>query len=282
MAIENVDTVARLPFVISSAFLIRTISAFVAIILLLMAIHFGSPYYDILAGFATFGMLRELSRMTLGKPLHPLVFVFFFQMHVILYGQYIPHSVKTPLTFTILLTTVWILTKTQNSIRSVILMLGSVYICAGTSAFVKLMNLGGSSINFVYWMLILIWINDTAAFIIGKKWGKKKLAPRISPHKTWEGFLGALIVGTISAIIMAYAFKIHSLFVAPMLLAVLLLSISVHAGDLIESSIKRFCNVKDTGKLIPGHGGILDRLDSFLFVNIIVSIFYFIGFLRFD
>ena len=110
--------------------------------------------------------------------------------------------------------------------------------------------------------LMVAWIADTAAYFVGRRWGRRKLAPSISPGKTWEGAAGGLIA------VLAYA-MILSIFVAgaqmPVLLgvAVLLALVSI-VGDLFESAAKRQAGVKDSGALLPGHGGVLDRIDSAL------------------
>ncbi|MDZ7835398.1 MAG: phosphatidate cytidylyltransferase [Alkalibacterium sp.] len=114
-------------------------------------------------------------------------------------------------------------------------------------------------------MLLVIWATDTGAYLIGRKIGKTKLAPTISPNKTIEGSLG----GTILASAFAFAYLLYfpqseSLFSSFFLMVVI--SVTGQIGDLLESKIKREYHVKDSGHLLPGHGGILDRFDSLLLV----------------
>ncbi|MCV3295772.1 MAG: phosphatidate cytidylyltransferase [Oenococcus sp.] len=119
--------------------------------------------------------------------------------------------------------------------------------------------------------LIIVWLTDSFAYIIGRKLGRHKLIPKISPNKTWEGSIGGTAVATIVAIIFAESthFATHfSLF--EIALATLILSIAGQFGDLIESALKRYFGVKDSGTLLPGHGGILDRFDSMLIVMPII------------
>ena len=115
------------------------------------------------------------------------------------------------------------------------------------------------------WLLLgfmaTIWISDTAAYFTGRSLGKRKLAPTISPNKTWEGVAGALIAVTVYALAWTiwqpnptFAFAL-----IPILLIMALLGI---IGDLYESLVKRQAGVKDSGTLLPGHGGILDRIDA--------------------
>ena len=108
---------------------------------------------------------------------------------------------------------------------------------------------------------IPIWCGDTAAIFVGKAFGKHKMAPSISPNKTWEGGIGNLVA------CVAAAFALGAIFHYPMLLMVLLglnCGILGQAGDLFESWLKRKADVKDSGNILPGHGGLLDRLDSLM------------------
>lgn len=125
-------------------------------------------------------------------------------------------------------------------------------------------------------VLIFIWVNDTGAFCTGSTIGRHKLFERISPKKTWEGFFGGLIFCVIAAVIMHSCFEQYyaMLSVGQMCVLGILVSIFATLGDLIESQIKRTCGVKDSGKLIPGHGGILDRIDSILLVVPVALIFF--------
>ena len=108
-------------------------------------------------------------------------------------------------------------------------------------------------------LLATIWIADSTAYFTGKNFGKHKLAPNISPGKTWEGVAGALIGVTIFGAILYVSLGIHSLAIFPGLWVVTLLGV---VGDLFESMMKRQMNLKDSGSLLPGHGGILDRIDG--------------------
>ena len=113
------------------------------------------------------------------------------------------------------------------------------------------------------WVVLLvltsIWLADSGAYFFGKQFGKKKLAPTISPGKTWEGFLGALFVVSSFSIAMTYFGFVNSYMAIFFFNLILVLSVE---GDLFESYIKRMAKVKDSGDLIPGHGGVLDRIDS--------------------
>jgi phosphatidate cytidylyltransferase len=109
-------------------------------------------------------------------------------------------------------------------------------------------------------VLLLVWIADTTAYFVGRAWGRRKLAPAISPGKSWEGAAGGLIGAALYAIIGAF-FTERGAHITLVATAVLLGMVSI-VGDLFESAVKRQAGVKDSGTLLPGHGGILDRIDS--------------------
>lgn len=109
-------------------------------------------------------------------------------------------------------------------------------------------------------VLVLVWIADTAAYFCGRAWGRRKLAPSISPGKTWEGAAGG-VVGALGYAIILAAFTARLAW-APALAAATALAVISIVGDLFESAAKRQAAVKDSGALLPGHGGILDRIDS--------------------
>jgi len=107
--------------------------------------------------------------------------------------------------------------------------------------------------------LLIVWVADIGAYFVGKGFGRVKLAPQISPGKTWEGALGGLCAVMVLAAIGAQVFEIDIAVLLPFCLAVAMISI---VGDLTESMFKRNAGVKDSGTLFPGHGGVLDRIDS--------------------
>ena len=111
-------------------------------------------------------------------------------------------------------------------------------------------------------LLLAIWASDTGAYFIGRKFGHKRLAPAISPKKTYAGLFGALLGGAV--VTCAFSAVLHQGLAESILLGVAVGALG-QGGDIFESIAKRVCSVKDSSALIPGHGGILDRIDSFLF-----------------
>jgi phosphatidate cytidylyltransferase len=131
----------------------------------------------------------------------------------------------------------------------------------------------GYNENF-WWILLALlvtWGADTGAFFVGRNFGRHKLAPKISPNKTVEGAIGGVVIGTLIVVLIGWlGLKIEFYWTIPF---GIVLSIGSILGDLFESWVKRHFNIKDSGNLIPGHGGLLDRIDSFLAVAVLVDLF---------
>lgn len=120
----------------------------------------------------------------------------------------------------------------------------------------------------------LIWINNSFAYLVGKKWGKRHLFPAISPKKTWEGFMGGLLFCVIGS---GIYYQFQSEFALWKFIVMgLCIATTATVGDLIQSKFKRIAQVKDSGSLIPGHGGFFDRMDSIIFsAPFVYCILYF-------
>lgn len=121
-------------------------------------------------------------------------------------------------------------------------------------------------------IFILIWTNDTFAYLVGKSIGKNKLFERISPKKTIEGFVGGMVFAVIASVLIS-KFYIAEITILNWIAIAIIVSVFGTIGDLIESKFKRIANVKDSGTIMPGHGGIYDRLDSIIFVAPFVFLF---------
>ncbi|HEM4954726.1 TPA: phosphatidate cytidylyltransferase [Streptococcus suis] len=130
-------------------------------------------------------------------------------------------------------------------------------------------------LNKVFFALCLVWATDIGAYLIGRQIGRRKLLPKVSPNKTVEGFVGGILSAGVIAIIFLIVDKslLAGYSFGMMLLLVVIFSIFSQFGDLVESAIKRHFGVKDSGKIIPGHGGILDRFDGMIFVFPIMHFF---------
>ena len=157
-----------------------------------------------------------------------------------------------------------------------ILFLGIIYIPFLLSH-ITLINKLPQGIWWVFLLLATVWVGDTFALLIGSWWGRHKLSPLISPHKTVEGFFACFV----GAILTVFAFKtlfLPTVRTADALFVGLGIAFFGQLGDLSESMIKRGAKVKDSGSLIPGHGGVLDRLDSFFFAA--PFLYYFLKFTK--
>ncbi|WP_390406717.1 phosphatidate cytidylyltransferase [Lacticaseibacillus jixiensis] len=148
--------------------------------------------------------------------------------------------------------------------------LGLFYIGTGFHALITLRN--GAGLDTLMFAMLIVWLTDSGAYMVGRKLGKHKLWPAISPNKTWEGSIGGNIVALIFAAIYLHFFPQYYSF-WPMMGIALFLSVVGQLGDLVESALKRYYGVKDSGKILPGHGGILDRFDSMLLVFPMLHLF---------
>ncbi|MGM8211720.1 phosphatidate cytidylyltransferase [Virgibacillus sp. W0430] len=142
------------------------------------------------------------------------------------------------------------------------LILATAYISIGFY-FIIVARLTG--LNYVLFILFIIWATDSGAYFFGKAFGKRKLWPVISPNKTIGGAIGGIVLALITAIVFQfiYPFTMNAFEIAGI---AILISIVGQVGDLVASACKRYYEIKDFGHILPGHGGILDRLDSLLFV----------------
>jgi phosphatidate cytidylyltransferase len=169
--------------------------------------------------------------------------------------------------------------------QSASLVLGIIYIFGSWKTAVLLHDSANQPAAFGataghHWLmfgLMVNWIGDTGAYYVGKNFGKHKLAPAVSPGKTWEGAAASAVTGVVFGLIyLPLAIKGTSLLVAGLL--ALLANAAGQAGDLAESAIKRGVGVKDSGTLLPGHGGFLDRVDSTMFaLPVLYTVLSYLG-----
>lgn len=142
-------------------------------------------------------------------------------------------------------------------------LLGILALALPWLAVVTLHGSGEQGPIWVLVMMILIWTADSAAYFAGRRWGRRKLAPAVSPGKTWEGLWGALVVVSLGLCGLAWWLGEGLVTGLSLLLLGLIVTLASVLGDLFESVLKRTRGVKDSGNLLPGHGGMLDRIDGF-------------------
>lgn len=158
----------------------------------------------------------------------------------------------------------------RDPIDIMISFFAAIYIGIPIAMIIIMMN---DNLNLL--VLIIPVANDTCAYFTGMAIGRHKLAPKISPKKTWEGAIGA-VAGTVVSLLLAKYLLYPSLSYLCVLALAIVGSIMAQMGDLTASVLKRYCGVKDFGTIMPGHGGIIDRLDSIIFVVPIVFLVFFL------
>lgn len=148
--------------------------------------------------------------------------------------------------------------------------LGVLYLSVPLLALVWLRALPEVGLLMILWLFLVVWSTDVMAYVVGRKVGGPKLAPSISPGKTWSGLCGGMAGAALIGALMA--FFIEPLHVLPSIILALGLAVIAQIGDLAESALKRKAGVKDSGGLIPGHGGLFDRIDGLLFAAPVLAI----------
>ena len=148
-------------------------------------------------------------------------------------------------------------------------LMGSIYIIVPILALIWLRREPSTGLATVVWLLFVVWATDTGAYVFGRLIGGPKMAPGISPNKTWAGLLGGAATAALIGFPAGWLVGVQSF--KYLVVAGAILAIVGQIGDVFESSIKRHFNVKDSGTIIPGHGGLFDRLDSLLFVAVVYA-----------
>ncbi|WHY79342.1 phosphatidate cytidylyltransferase [Neobacillus sp. WH10] len=255
----------------------RIITGVVAAALFLPIVYFGGIPLVVLTYFlATIG-LYELMRMKNLNifSIHGILSILF--LWVLIFPekyQYVLDTFyysKTELciVFILLLLTYTVITKNRFTFEDVSFsILSALYVGIGFYFFFETRVDGG--LVYILYSLFMVWATDSGAYFIGKALGKRKLWPEISPNKTVEGFLG----GVVCAVIVALLFVLFTDIKGSIIGITAVLSVFGQIGDLVQSAFKRHFNVKDSGKILPGHGGILDRFDSLIFVWPILNLFH--------
>jgi len=149
------------------------------------------------------------------------------------------------------------------------LVFGAVYIVLPCMALIEIRNDTVAGFETMVWLFVVVWSMDTGGYAFGVTIGGPKLAPRISPNKTWAGLIGGGVTSAVTGTAISYYLGFeHLFFICIVSAGVGILS---QVGDLIESALKRHFGVKDSGNLIPGHGGVFDRVDGLMFAALVVA-----------
>jgi phosphatidate cytidylyltransferase len=167
-----------------------------------------------------------------------------------------------------LLAIVWVMAVADHRLAAVT---GAVYAATLGASMLLCRSMGTDGAIIIIWLFAVVWGTDTLAYFTGRSLGGPKLWPRISPKKTWSGAIGGLLGGVLLACLLISALGVNIKW--QHIVLSIALSVLTQCGDLYESAIKRRYNVKDSGNLIPGHGGFMDRLDGFIFAVVFAALF---------
>jgi phosphatidate cytidylyltransferase len=258
----------------------RIITGVVAAALFLPIVYFGGLSLVLLTYFlATIGLyelmkMKNLNIFSVNGVLSVLflwVLLFPEEYHHILDSFYYS-KIEICIALVLLLLTITVITKNQFTFDDVSFsILSAFYVGIGFYFFFETRQDGG--LVYILYSVFMIWATDSGAYFIGKALGKTKLWPEISPNKTVEGSIGGVVCAVIVSVLFAIFSNINVGLLSLMGITVVL-SVFGQIGDLVESAFKRHFNVKDSGEILPGHGGILDRFDSLLFVWPLLHLFH--------
>ena len=244
---------------------LRIVSALVLMPLALAAVWYGWPWLPALVAAAAAGMGIEWARLVNGGP---------EQRRALIVATPLAASVLTAFAYPAAACAVAVMGAATVGAQAVGRTApaplwaagGTLWLALGGVSFLWSAMEGGRATTL--WLLVLVWAVDIAAYVVGRSVGGPKLAPILSPNKTWAGFIGGLVgAGLVGCGAAALANGAATVVVPTSVL----LSVAAQLGDLIESTAKRRFDVKDTGGLIPGHGGLLDRLDSLLAASLTLA-----------
>jgi phosphatidate cytidylyltransferase len=259
----------------------RSISGFVYVTLFLFAILYDAKSYIALTGIFAIICIWEFSKLIKSKNIIPYLFlggmIYFF------INPIKDFSSEASLGFTItgLLILIYLLFSSKKIKVNTIfrrLFLQLVYLVLPFYFLISIPFIFGEyQPKILIWVLIFIWVNDSFAYLVGKNFGKTKLFESVSPKKTIEGFIGGLVFSLIAAFFITQQHNNPNINLMDWMIIAVVLSVFGTIGDLIESKFKRQANIKDSGNIMPGHGGLLDRLDSLFFAAPFVYLYlYFI------
>ncbi|MDI6732189.1 MAG: phosphatidate cytidylyltransferase [Candidatus Margulisbacteria bacterium] len=249
---------------------LRATVALIFVPLIILCVYYGGIPFLVLILFLALASINEFYNMMRNKDFHPAYWVGnFFTIFFIVFAYYAlkrnwepAHSaIFTGAALATMIATLFLKQRPKEAIVDIaVTLLGMIYIGWFFSYFLFIRALTDHG-GYLLFMMVTIWALDTIAYFIGKRFGKHKLWPSVSPQKSIEGAAAGFIFCLIAAAVFGYyaGFEMaHSLILGA------IIGIVAQFGDLVESLIKRDAGVKDASSLVPGHGGMLDRLDSFI------------------
>lgn len=253
----------------------RVISAIIGVAGLLGILYMGGVYWQALFIILGIIALYEFYEM-MGKAGHkPLLIPGYLFLLLLFCSAVYPQYLIPGLFFiTLVVVILAVFGYPQMLIPDIALSLfGAAYIGFCLSFAIKMAELE-PAFTIILLAFVLTWSSDVGGYVFGTRWGRHKMTPLLSPGKSWEGAGGALLLTIGMAFLFLWVFELEKLDYAYVLLLSILACVSAQFGDLFISSMKRYSRVKDTGNIIPGHGGVLDRFDAFLLVVPLVYYFF--------
>ena len=252
---------------------LRVISAVVILPLAIAAIWFGGMAFSVMVLLIAVAMGWELSRLCQAAPGIAILVVAVF---LLTGGLSLLESYRGAIASAVGGTAIIaLLLQFSRSGTPKILIMGIAYISIALLSIVWLRFGGEGGLLLFFWMTAVVVATDVGAYFTGRSIGGPKLAPRISPAKTWSGLLGGVLFAALAGAV-TVAVRDGDNFVQVMAIAGIL-AVVAQIGDLVESGVKRHVGVKDSGNLIPGHGGVLDRMDGFLTVAPVTALMTWIA-----
>lgn len=256
-----------------TAIIKRIVSSLILAPLVLGAIYSGSPAINILALAGGAMLAWEWANMIPNSKISVYGIIYTASMAFAVLNVDATAILCLTLALTLL---VWI--KARDEAHRRLLTLGVPYITLGIGSLVWLFNLVGAYTTI--WFVLVIWSVDIGGYLVGCNIKGPKLAPTISPNKTWSGLAGGMIFAAAVSVGYSHWLGSQEAYLAFALFGAIIAVIE-QMGDLIESSIKRHLGLKDSSNLIPGHGGIFDRIDGMIFAAPLVALLLKYGFLLF-
>ncbi len=260
----------------------RVVTAAVAVPIIILAIWFGDPWITIFIAAAALAGTYEFYHMADFDRREPLLYLGLLWTLALVLSPHYRNSDLLPMVVTaaILVSLICLLfrpSKKKGFHQWAWTIVGALYVGWMLSYWLNLRGLEDGR-NWVYLAMLTTFANDTSAYFIGRARGRHRLAPEISPAKTWEGALGGLSAAVVAAVVIAMVLKLISTGLGgpfvfrywQIIVLGFLVGIFAQLGDLVESLLKRQMGVKESGNLLPGHGGVLDRFDSLIFVGAMV------------
>jgi phosphatidate cytidylyltransferase len=253
---------------------LRVLSAVVLAAPALLTVYIGPPAFDIVFGLVALVMVLEWDSLCGGERKDVATWVLgtsvLVAIALCLADRHSAALWSTPAGFAAL----YAVARGIDRKAPLLEACGALYIGIPIVALLWLRNDPAYGMVTVFWLLAVVWATDTGALFVGRAVGGPKLAPSISPNKTWSGFFGGIAAAIVVSMVAALWYGAP---VAPVLLAGAVLSIVSQLGDLLESRVKRYLNVKDSGGIIPGHGGLFDRVDGLLAAAPALAIVYVVA-----